>query len=137
MPTAFAARRLILAEIDSRLGGTIDIGKCGRAFAKLCCVWFVGAIDIDENVIFAHWNLSLCVFVWWNSDVVFANCAQFGDVTLQMIEVSCGGLPRKERAAKISRTIQARKDNNDGGKPEPKHTTNIVPGHALPSFHFG
>jgi hypothetical protein len=33
--------------------------------------------------------------------------------------------------------IHGRKDDNDGGKPEPKHVPDIVPSHTLPSFHFG
>ena len=33
--------------------------------------------------------------------------------------------------------INGGKGDDDSGETEPKHITNIVPGHALPSFYFG
>jgi hypothetical protein len=33
--------------------------------------------------------------------------------------------------------INGGKGDDDSSETEPKHISNIVPGHALPSFHFG
>jgi hypothetical protein len=43
--------------------------------------------------------------------------------------------PRRD-SSKIEQ-INSGKGDDDSGKPEPQHITNILPGHALPSFHFG